>query len=263
MSVKNYIKELLSFEEYSFSWSELKNYSDKSDIALRRELFRLTTKNEIINLRRDFYLIIPPRYSALGRLPLDLYADKLFKFLKKDYYIGLFSAAKYHGAAHQQVQKDYILSSPPALLDISKKNIKLEFHTVSVWPEKNVLDKRSDAGIFKISSPALTAADLINNQLKIGGINRIFTVIEELSEEIILSDLKELLSWYPNVSNLQRLGFILEQVKSDQEILKIVYDHISSKGFYPVLLSPEKGKKAGAVNNRWKVDVNIKPESDL
>jgi hypothetical protein len=27
--------------------------------------------------------------------------------------------------------------------------------------------------------------------------------------------------------------------------------------FYPVLLSPEKGRKPGSVDNSWKIDVNI------
>ena len=39
--------------------------------------------------------------------------------------------------------------------------------------------------------------------------------------------------------------------------------HIEKSNYYPVLLSPKSSEKPGAVNNKWKVDLNIKLESDL
>lgn len=44
-------------------------------------------------------------------------------------------------------------------------------------------------------------------------------IIEELFEELIESDLLNLLSWYPNKSTLQRFGFLLE-VLGMEEIVK-------------------------------------------
>ncbi|MCD4696723.1 MAG: type IV toxin-antitoxin system AbiEi family antitoxin [Bacteroidales bacterium] len=43
--------------------------------------------------------------------------------------------------------------------------------------------------MFKISSPALTAVDLIHYQTKLGGLNRMLAILEELSEEINENDL--------------------------------------------------------------------------
>ncbi|MBN2769226.1 MAG: type IV toxin-antitoxin system AbiEi family antitoxin [Spirochaetes bacterium] len=263
MTVRDYIKERLSYEEYSFSWDELKINVKKTDIALKRELSRLVVKREIVNLRKGFYLIIPPKYSNQDYLPIQLYAEKLFKYLNKKYYLGFYTAAKFHGAGHQQIQRDYIISRPPAILDIKKKAIDLKFYTTTVWPEKNIMTKKSDAGIFKISSPVLTAADLIHNQSKLGGLNRIFTVIEELIEEITLPDMQDLLLWYPNLSTLQRLGYLLERSEADDKLIEKLFEHINSSRFFPVLLCPERGRKAGSVDNRWKVDVNIKLENDL
>lgn len=128
---------------------------------------------------------------------------------------------------------------------------------------KNIQEKKSDAGIFKISSPALTATDLIHHQSKLGGINRMLAILEELSEEIDLDDIQKLLSWYPNRSSLQRLGFLLEEFKVDKQITAPLLEHLKSSKFFPVLLSPKTNQKAGAVDNLWKVDVNIKLESDL
>jgi len=262
-TVANYIKQLLSYEEYSFSLNELIENINKTEIAIKRELSRLISKKEIVNLRKGFYLIITPRYSSAQKLPVQLYSEKLFKYLGRNYYIALFSAAKFHGASHQQIQRDYIITENPKYNDISKNIIDIRFFTTSKLTGKNIQLKKSDAGIYKISSPALTIIDLIHHQTKLGGINRILSVIEELSEELKESDLIELLNWYPYKSTLQRFGFLLEELKINEEFQELIFKQLKEIRFFPVLLSPKSNTKPGAVNNRWKVDVNVKLEDDL
>ena len=263
MTVSNYIKQLLSYEEYSFSLDELIANIHKSETSIKSELSRLIAKKEIINLRKGFYLIITPRYSSAQKLPIQLYCEKLFKYLGRNYYVALFSAAKFYGASHQQVHRDYIITEKPKLNDISKNTIDIRFFTTSNWSDKNIHLKKSDAGSYKVSSPALTIADLIHYQTKLGGINRILAVIEELSEELSESDLVELLSWYPSKSTIQRFGFLLEELKIKEDFQELIFMNLKSTNFFPVLLSPKSNEKPGAVNNRWKVAINIKMESDI
>ena len=263
MAITEYIKKLLSVEEYSFSLYEIREQTSKTEISIKRELDRLIEKGEITNLRKGFYLIITPRYSSAKKLPVQLYCEKLFKHLNRNYYIAFFTAAKFHGASHQKVQRDYIVTEKPKFNNISKNNIDIRFFTISNWSGKNIQQKKSDAGIYKISSPALTIVDLIHHQSKLGGINRMLATIEELSEELHESDIVELLSWYHNKSTLQRFGFLLEELGTYNEFQELIYTSLSSSRFFPVLLSPKLDKKPGAVDNRWKVDVNIKLESDL
>lgn len=261
--VAEYIIKSLQYEEYAFTWEELKINSSKTDVALKNELSRLTKKGEIFNLRQGFYLIIPPRYRSYRKIPLELYAEKLFKYLNKSYYIGLYSAAAFYGASHQQIQKDYLITPIPNIRNIKKGVIFLDLFTSSFWPSKNILQKKSDAGYFNISSPALTAIDLIHYQSKLGGINRMLANIVELIEEIKLDDIEELLSWYPYTSSIQRLGFLLSELRADPEIVILLSDHLKGQNYYPVLLSPEKSRRPGSAKNIWKVDVNIEMESDL
>lgn len=263
MNAKDFIKKLLSIENYSFSLEEITQHTDNEGTSLKFELARLIEKKEIVNLRKGFYLIIPPRYSKQEKIPVQLYIEKLFNHLSKPYYLGFYSAAKFHGASHQQAQRDYVMTTIPSLPNINKSTIDIRFLTTVNWSTKNILDKKSDAGIFKISSPALTAVDLIHYQTKLGGFNRMFAILEELAEEINENDLAELLTWYPHKSTLQRLGFILELVEVDQTLIKLLLEHLEKSKYYPVLLSPRSLEKPGAVNNNWKVDVNIKLESDL
>jgi predicted transcriptional regulator of viral defense system len=262
VKAREFIKHLLSMENYSFSLEEITSKTDSKGTSLKFELARLVEKKEIVNLRRGFYLIIPPRYSKQGKLPIQLFIDKLCKDLDRNYYLGFYSAAKFHGASHQQTHKEYVMIEKPMLNNIQKSEIDIRFITTAKWPIGNIIEKKSDAGIFKISSPALTVADLISHHTKLGGLNRMLAILEELSEEITDVDIKDLLSWYPLKSTLQRVGFILEELQTDID-LEPILDHLRSDKYFPVLLSPNQGQKPGAVDNKWKVDVNIKLESDI
>ncbi len=263
LTVSEYIKQLLSFEEYSFSLEEVIHHSSKDSIAVRREISRLIEKKEVINLRKGFYLIIPPRYSKSEKLPIQLYAEKLFKYLDRKYYIGLYAAAKIHGASHQQSQRDYVIIETPKLNTVKKKSFDIQFYTTSVWPKKNIEIKQSDAGEYKTSSPALTFIDLIHHHTKLGGLNRMLASLEELSEEINETDITALINWYSHKSTLQRTGFLLEELLGENDLSNIIYKKLKQHSFFPVLLSPKKMQKPGAVNNKWKIDVNINLESDL
>jgi len=60
MSISEYIKYLQSIEEYAFSLEELIINCNKTAISLKRELAKLVENKEITNIRKEFYLIIPP-----------------------------------------------------------------------------------------------------------------------------------------------------------------------------------------------------------
>ncbi|MBA7568684.1 hypothetical protein ES708_10418 [subsurface metagenome] len=262
-TVSNYIRQIQSYEEFAFSWEELLEKTNAPEPTLRKELVRLSAANEIINIRKGFYLIIPPRYVLYGKIPLELYVDKLFKYLDKSYYIGFYSAAVFWGAAHQRIQQDYVITAPPALREIKKKNIIIRFFNAHNWPQKNILQKNSDAGYFNLSSPALTFADLIHNHPRLGGLNRMLVILEELLESLQLNDLGELLTWYKNKSVLQRMGYLMDEFFRIKKFSNKIFNHLRTDTFFPVLLSPRIGEKAGSAGNRWKVDVNIKLDGDL
>lgn len=263
MTVAEYIQHLLTIEEYAFSWEELLSQCGKGKVALTRELSRLEAKHQVINLRKGFYVIIPPRYAKQERLPVQLYIHKLFQYLNRPYYLAFYSAAKFHGAGHQQIQQDYVVTVNPPLRNIQKKGMDIRFFTTANWPVPNISVKKSDAGYFNISSPALTVADLIHYQGKLGGLNRQLPILEELAEEITQADLNNLLTWYPHKSTLQRMGYLLEMMRVAEDLVNPIKQYLEKTSIYPVLLKPKKDQNPGAVDNPWKVDVNLELEKDL
>lgn len=260
--VQEFIENALSKIKYSFTWEELTEFSPKSSNGLRNELDRLIRKKKIISLKRGFYLIISPQFQAFNKIPISLYLDDLFKIVDKPYYLAFYSASLYHGASHQVVQTDYVMTMPPNLRSINKGLTYIDFCSTTHWPKKNVIQKKSETGYFNISSPALTAIDLVHYQSKMGGLNRVFTVIEELSEEIKMKDINDLLSWYPHKSSIQRLGYLFHELQAD-DLAESIKTYLSKRTIYPVTLSSEKTKNMGELNQLFKVYINLKPESDL
>jgi len=261
--VSEFIRQLQSYEEYTFSTDELLEATKAPEPTVKRELSKLVLSSQLVNIRKGFYIVLPPRYQSFGKLPIELYVDKLFRGLGKPYYVGFYSAAAFHGASHQKIQQDYVITAPPALRDIAKVNTKIRFFNITNWPKNNIQQRKSDAGHFNLSSPALTFVDLLENQRNLGGLNRMLPVLKELSEVVETSDLKALLDWYSNKSVLQRMGYLLGELSSAPKLEDLLFGHISKDQYYPVLLTPNKNLKAGSTGNRWRVDVNIQLESDI
>lgn len=69
-------------------------------------------------------------------------------------------------------------------------------------------EKKTNAGIMKISNAEQTAVDLIKFQDRIGGLSRASTLIYELAESINPEILKSIIISCIQNTVLQRLGYI-------------------------------------------------------
>jgi predicted transcriptional regulator of viral defense system len=123
------------------------------------------------------------------------------------------------------------------------------------------MQKKSRAGYFNVSTPELTAFDLLDN-IKRFGINRITTILQELHEEMLPSRLAKMAKFVDNKASMQRLGYILETVVGAEKLANSLYEILSKTKFYPVPLSPVKVRK-GAIDKKWQIIVNMEIEPDL
>ena len=94
------------------------------------------------------------------------------------------------------------------------------------------------------------------------GINRITTVLQELSEEMKPAPLLKIAKQYPNTAAIQRLGYILDETVSAEKLSDVLCKVLNERACFPVPLSPQKEKK-GETNSKWKVIINTEIESDL
>lgn len=261
--LENFVNALRSNGRYSFSLQEVRTNFQQSDEAIKKALQRLKKKKEIAQIRNEFYVIVTPEYRSKGTLPPSLFVADMMKFLKKDYYVGLLNAATYYGAAHQQPQSYSIITKKPSLRNIDTNDLKINFYIKKNWSKEDVLQKKVDTGYINISSPELTALDLVNYFENAGGLNRVATVLEELSESIKEDNLIEAVKRYKPLTTVQRLGFLLENILGFTDLSEPIKDYLKTVNHFPVLLRPQKEKPEMITANHWKVVPNIEIETDL
>ncbi|HNP25017.1 MAG TPA: type IV toxin-antitoxin system AbiEi family antitoxin [Panacibacter sp.] len=261
--IEDFINELRSNGRYAFSLPEVRKQFEQSDEAIKKALQRLKNKKEIALVRNEFYVIITPEYRSKGMLPPSLFIAELMKFLEKDYYVGLLNAAAYYGAAHQQPQSFSVITIKPSLRDINNDNLKINFYIKKEWAKSDIVEKKVDTGYINVSSPELTALDLVYYFDQAGGLNRVATVLEELCESIDANKILDLAKRYAPITSVQRLGFLLEEILNRQDLSDPIKDYLKTVNYFPVLLRPQKEKPEMITGNEWKVVQNIEIETDL
>jgi predicted transcriptional regulator of viral defense system len=259
-----FVDELRSKGRYTFTLSELRTKYELSDEALKKALQRLTKKKEAARIRKEFYVVVPPEYRSRGVLPASLFVADLMKFLQKNYYTGLLSAASFYGAAHQQPQEFYIITTKPTLRPIKSNKLKINFYYKKEWLGEDVKERKMETGYLKVSSPELTALDLVAYFDRVGGLNRVATILNELAEGLNNEKLAQTASRYGQIATIQRLGFLLDEVLGRRELVNNMAEYLKTVNHFPVLLRPQKAKPETMVTgNNWKVVANAEIEVDL
>lgn len=261
--LENYIESQQSKGKYSFTIAGLKSQF-QSPAALTKSIQRLKIKGKIAQVRQGFFVIVPPEYYATGILPTSSYIDSLMKFLKRDYYVALLSAAALQGSSHQQPQAFFVVTKKPYLRDIKNKKTVIHFTIKKNWNKKDIVQIKTNTGFIKASSPELTALDLMLYCDSIGGLNRVATLLDELIEAIDGTKLTDTAKYFGEIATVQRLGFMLDNILHHTEKTELLQQWLKNKKTYPVFLNPRnKKRKTFHADSKWKVIKNASPESDL
>jgi len=256
----NFIEDLQRNGRFTFTLEELRKSLNKSDIALQRSLSRLTKVKKITSARPGFYLIVPIEYSRGGMLPPVMFIDDLMVVLKRKYYVGLLSAAQLHGSAHHQPQEFYAVIQKPVLRTINKSGLKMNFVVKENFIEVGIIKKKTRTGYVNVSNPEMTIIDLVSYERRVGGFNRIVGIMDELKNELDPNALHKVCSATRKTSVLQRLGYLLEMIGSN-ELSQVIREVLSKRKTFPVFLSRNREMDSYATSNDWKVMDNI--EIDL
>jgi predicted transcriptional regulator of viral defense system len=259
---KNYLLDWIekqqSVGKYVFNLEQLiKDFSDQSESGIFLALKRLAKKKRVISVYKGFYLIVPPEYAARGILPPITFIDDLMSFIGKPYYVGLLSAAALHGAAHQQPQEFFVVTSTKQLTT-QKKGIKINYFTKGTIPEILVEKRKTESGYVNVSSAELTAADLVYYHNRIGGLNRVCTVINELAESISPKKINKDLIESMSTPTIQRLGIIFEKYVNRPDLGQKLLEVSQSKKrkFYIQPFKAGGEKKGFEIDEKWKIILN-------
>jgi len=262
----DWIDQLASKGKIAFTIEELREaFPENSDASLNLAINRLSKKNKVISVSNGFYLIISSQYASRGILPPTVFLDGLMKYYKKPYYLALLNAAVFYGASHQQPQEFFVITGFPQMRVTNKKGVKINYISKKNIFEKYTENRKTESGYVKISSAILTATDLIQFQKRVGGLSRVATVLEELTDEIKVESITvDFVKEIPLVT-LQRLGYILDKILNKEILAEKLYHTclLAELKFNRKPLSESSEKKGFPFNERWKLIINTEVEADI
>jgi predicted transcriptional regulator of viral defense system len=149
----------------------------------------------------------------------------------------------------------------PALRAIKNKKLKINFFVKKEWLDEDVIQKKTDSGYINVSSPELTALDLLY-YLETIGLNRALTILQELSTEIKVTNLVKVAKRYPQTVAIQRLGYLLDKELHHHKFAEPLLKVLNDRKYFPASLSLSKNS-GGEIDSQWKVIKNAIPDSDL
>ena len=187
---------------------------------------------------------------------------------RQPYYVGLLKAAELHGASHQAVMAFQVVAGKRMPRIRAGRNL-IVFHYRKEMTAivDGIEDTKTDTGWMKVSSPALTALDLMRYGKGSAGIDNVATVLSDLGSSVD-GDQLAFLSLRFEKPVVQRLGYMLE-ILDRRSITQRMHEMLMSRGSLPwteldrgeakdPLFAPDPVER----DRRWRVVVRRLPEVD-
>ncbi|MBI4700958.1 MAG: type IV toxin-antitoxin system AbiEi family antitoxin [Deltaproteobacteria bacterium] len=253
-----YVEGLLARGRHTFTRREAEAALDSSPVATYHSLRRLQKSGWVAMPRRGFYLIIDPEHRQLGALPPTAWIDDLMRFHDVPYYVGLLSAAAIHGAAHQQPQEFQVVAGA-VLRPLTVGRVRLRFffrRRMDVAVSEQV---KTSSGYVPVSTPEMTAYDLVRYRKGAGSVDHIATVLAELAERLDARKLLAIAKKGEELPVVQRLGYLLERTGHAElggELAKLV--RASKPKMVP--LEPSSAEEVSTRDAKWHLLVNTTVE---
>jgi len=264
--VRYWVDELPKRGKTSFSLKEAEEqFPDKPATSVRRALARLSSDGKIHSVWNGFYAVTLPEYGLKGVVPPLDYVDQLLRYLNAGYYVALLTAASYLGSSHHAPQVFQIISDK-VLHSKNKNGVRIEPVYKKTIADKYLKNINSRTASVAISSPELTAIDLVLYIKRSGGINQVSTVLAGLAESIDFQKVDvDFFSDIPTAA-VQRLGYILEAELEEKTLADCLYDKAKQSGINfksaPLVADMNSRSAIKSRNKRWDIIVNYEVEID-
>ncbi len=265
-SLASYVEELASSGRTTFTREDAMAALGVSHGAFLDAAARLKKRGHVFAPRRGFYVITPTRYLKWGAPPPSWYIDAMMKDAGRPYYVALLKAAEIQGAAHQAVMEFQVVTDRQwKPIRAGRSKLAFYFRKDMESIEQGVERRKTDTGSMRMSSPALTALDLVRYPHASGGISHAASVLNELGTQIDPTRLDALVPKFER-SVVQRLGYLLDLL-GQEELAACLERHLHRGNAPWVELEPRDGGVIAASeerqrNSRWHIIVRRPIEVD-
>ena len=118
-----------------------------------------------------------------GCLPAEKFIPDLMTHLCGPHYVGLLTAAKYHGAGHQAPMVFQVIV-PTSRRGLECGEVRVEFIARRDMSATLIVERNTHTGVLRIATPEATAIELVGYPEQCGYLNNVATVLAELADSI-------------------------------------------------------------------------------
>lgn len=268
-TLAGFVDGLQSKGRISFTADEAEQALGVKRASLHSAVRKMREDGKLLLVRNGYYVIVPPQHANVGTPPIEWYIDPLMKKENTPYYVGLLTAAAYHGATHQAVMEFQVIAGkqiPEIKVGRSRIGFYYRKHMESIT--EGIDARKTDAGYIPCSSPELTALDLLRYPHACGGIQHIATVLSDLGRELDPPKLAFLALSFEK-HQVQRLGYLLDFLGYDISARHLLRVLETTERFSWTQLTPfPRGTDPDLVpaiterDRRWRITVRTPIEID-
>lgn len=258
--LSEYIDSLIDDGVYSFATSQVFESVESSRDSLRKGIRKLRGKKHIATPMRGFHVVVPLEHRSSGCPPAEYFIDAMMNWLSEEYYVCLLSAAEAYGAALQKPQEFQVM--------VSRARRNTQCHDVRIrYIEKKDISqipvnlKNTRTGTIRLSSPEVTALDLMGHPGHAAGLSNAATVALDLAEQIDPEKLVHASSLCP-LSWSQRLGYVFDSF-GEEKLAGYLHDNTSARFKVYTPLRRAASQTNAFRSKKWKVIVNAEVEPEL
>lgn len=261
-NVQTFMDDLLAKGKLFFNKEQALAVLGVSENAFHLQIQRLYKKQRVVLIGNGFYVIVPAEYYHYGCIPVHWLVDPYFRYLQKDYYVGLLSAAAFYGATQQQPMVFQVM------VDHMRRPLKLpndvvvSFHLQRHIYNAQIQEEQIPTGSVRFSTRSQTMVDLVRFYKQAGYLNNVALIIRDLMEDVLPEDLEIVLP-FAETTVMQRLGYIFDAL-GESRLSSCVRKVLKrERKVVRTLLKPEAPQKTGVYNAKWQLVINDPLEIDV
>lgn len=252
-AAKDYIEDIAAQGRLHFTPDEVQAALGGSRNAVRLALWRLGREGLVAHLAQGFYVIVPPEYRGIGCRPAVQIVPALMEQLGLDYYVGLLSAAQFHGAAHHKPQVFQVVAEK-SRRGITCGAVRISFLKRKRLAEVPVQFLDTPYGKLRVSTVESTAVDLVYYRHRADGLDYVGVLIEDLAEQMDPERLVAVVKTAP-LPVAQRLGHLLEMAGAGDKAV-LLKRYVQEEARHAAPLIPALPRLESVRDLDWKLDIN-------
>jgi len=205
----DYVTSLLASGRYTVTREEASKTLSRKGSAVDKIFQRLRRSGWVLPIGDSFFTIIDPSNRSNKSLPPSWFVDAWSRHKGVEYYVGGLTAAEVYGAAHQRSQSFQMVVNRPL------RPFRLPMQKVTFLYRQRLDGSmwrlfKAPTGNYRVSTPEITAYDLLSLRKACPSLDHAATVYVELGEAMRAQRLAKLAVMGLETATLQRMGWLLD-----------------------------------------------------